>query len=83
MDGGGRYDASRSGRVSVENPAHVRQILKASEASGDPIREALYSSAGTGPSRECPACSFIGYMWQRDCPRGHGPMPARTPETAR
>jgi hypothetical protein len=79
MEGGGRYDATRTGRVSVDNPAHVRQIKKASEASGEPIREALFAATPGGPSRVCPVCAFVGYGWQENCPKGHGEMPFGDP----
>jgi hypothetical protein len=77
MENGGRYDASRTGRVSVENPAHVKAIMKASAASGEPIREAVHGGTSGGPARECTVCHFTGYLWQSGCPRGHGPMPVR------
>lgn len=77
MEDGSRYDASRSGRVTVDRPDHVRAIMRASDKSGGPIAEAVHGGAVGGPSRECPVCRFIGYLWQPGCPKGHGPMPLR------
>jgi hypothetical protein len=79
MEDGTRYDANRAGRLeSVDRPDHVRQILKASEASGNPIANAVYGAPVGSPSRRCPECTFVGYGWQRECPKGHGPMPLAT-----
>jgi hypothetical protein len=80
MEAGGRYNASRSGRVEVDNPRDIAQIRKASAASGEMIREAIHGGTLGGTSRECPKCRFIGYLWQAACPKGHGPMPVRDPQ---
>ena len=77
MAAGGRYDGSRSGRVEVDNPRDVAQIRKASAASGEMIREAIHAGTVGGASRECPKCRFVGYLWQPECPKGHGPMPVK------
>lgn len=77
MEAGGRYDASRSGRVSVDNPAHVAALRRSAAASGGMLAEAVHGGAVGGASRECGTCGFIGYLWQAGCPKGHGPMPLR------
>lgn len=79
MEAGGRYDASRSGRVSVDNPADVAALRRSAAASGGMLAEAVHGGAVGGGSRECPACRFVGYLWQQACPKGCGPMPVRTP----
>lgn len=79
MDDGSRYDASRTGRLTVDRPEHVRQIIKASESSGGPIANAVYGAPTGTATRHCPECSFIGYGWQQRCPKGHGPMVAGRP----
>lgn len=83
MDDGSRYDASRSGRLTVDRPEHIRQIIKASEASGGPIANAVYGAPVGTATRHCPECTFIGYGWQSQCPKGHGEMvPGRPPRRA-
>jgi hypothetical protein len=79
MEDGSRYDASRSGRLTVDRPEHVKAIMKASEASGGPIARAIHGAPSGTSSRYCPECTFIGYGWQRDCPKGHGEMLAGRP----
>ncbi len=83
MEDGSRYDASRSGRLVVDRPEHVKAIMKASAASGGPISRAVHGAPTGTPSRHCPVCTFIGYGWQQECPKGHGPMRAgRPPRTS-
>lgn len=80
MEDGSRYNASRSGRLVVDRPDHVKQIMRASEASSGPIAHAMYGAPSGVETRHCPECAFIGYGWQSDCPKGHGPMvPGRPP----
>lgn len=83
MEDGTRYGASRTGRLTVDRPEHVKAIMKASGASGGPISHAVHAAPLDTPSRHCPECTFIGYGWQTQCPKGHGPMrPGRPPRSA-
>lgn len=80
MQDGSRYEASRSGRLTVERPEHLKAIMRASEASGGPIAHTVYGAPTGTATRHCPVCAFIGYGWQSQCPKGHGPMaPGRPP----
>jgi hypothetical protein len=77
MEAGGRYDASRTGKVTVDSPADAAALRKAAAASGGMLSEAVHAGTVGGPSRECPVCRFVGYLWQSGCPKGHGPMPLK------
>jgi hypothetical protein len=79
MQDGSRYNASRTGRLDVDRPDHVREIMRRSEESGGTISRAIYTAAAESTSRFCPACKFIGYAWQRECPKCQGPMQAGRP----
>lgn len=61
----GRYDANRSGHVTVEDPAH----LKAIKLLGDTynIGERVPVTADL-PGWDC-SCGFSAYRFQRTCPR--------------
>ena len=75
METGGRYDASRTGRVTVDSPADAAALRRSAVASGGMLSEAVHAGTVGGPSRECRVCRFVGYLWQSGCPKGHGPMP--------
>lgn len=75
MQDGTRYNASRTGRLEdVDRPDHVREIMRRSDESGGMISRAVYAAVADTSSRHCPECTFIGYGWQRECPKGHGAM---------
>lgn len=79
MEGRGRYGASRDGRITVDNPEHARHIEKVGHGNGHIIHRIVYGASPGTSSRICPVCDFVGYGWQRNCPRGHGEMPFGIP----
>lgn len=83
MADGSRYNASRTGRLEVDRPDHVREIMRRSEESGGMISRAVYTASSVTSSRFCPECTFIGYGWQQECPKGHGAMQIGRPPRTR
>lgn len=63
---GTTYRSNPGGSVYVEDPQHVRQILKDDGIAGD-IIEAQFAPRNA-KSVTC-ICGFVAYSWQSECPR--------------
>jgi hypothetical protein len=71
MEDGTKYNADRSGRIKdVTNANHQYHIERNSSIGGGHI----HRSTGNMPSKNsasmyCRGCKFVGYGWQKVCPK--------------
>lgn len=71
MADGTHYDADRSGHVEVDD-RHAAAIAASTAGTRGWAGQTPYTFAGG--SKHCARCNFTAFLWQHECPRGHGPL---------
>jgi hypothetical protein len=74
MEDGTRYNAGRDGRIVVDRPDHQAHIERVGRNGGGHVHRIMVGAPVRSASMECEPCRFVGYGWQRECPKCHGPM---------
>lgn len=72
--GGTNYNADSRGRVTVDNPDHVRLIEQSARDDGGRIQKATGTRITRTSSKRCEPCRFTAYRFSTVCPKCGGPL---------
>ncbi len=67
MSDGTRYPAS-GGKIKIDNPKHAKAYLKSGNGQMVGTSISTFSELHT-VENNCPTCGFVGWPWQKTCPK--------------
>ena len=81
LPNGQKLDANKSGHIVTDDPRVEKLAKKSTVGQMGALGTRTYNFSNVNQeSRICRSCSFVGWVWQTQCPKCHDEMTTPTTE---